>query len=185
VSRTPVREALARLEHDDLVERSGRGYRIRSGTPEDVLDIYEARIVLEGQAAAGAAERRTELDLTRLQHLHTAGEPAGPGPGPDTGSPVDPERTRHSAWHRTIWRASHNRTIETLLTRLTAQLRIYDRGTLESRADLDLSHQEHTLILDAITERRPEDARAAMSAHLSRAREVRLHHIAGSPQALP
>jgi DNA-binding GntR family transcriptional regulator len=179
VSRTPVREALARLEHDDLVERDGRGYRIRSGTPEDVLDIYEARIVLEGQAAAGAAERRTELDLTRLQHLHLE---LGPGTEPGTGSPLDPERARHSAWHATIWRAAHNRTIEALLSRLTAQLRIYDRGTHESRDDLDLTHAEHTAILEAIAARRPEEARAAMSAHLSRAREVRLHRIA---QALP
>jgi DNA-binding GntR family transcriptional regulator len=181
VSRTPVREALARLEHDDLVERDGRGYRIRSGTPEDVLDIYEARIVLEGQAAAGAAERRSELDLTRLQHLHAAligGPVSGSDADAGSGSLADPERTRHSAWHATIWHASHNRTIEALLTRLTAQLRIYDRGTHESRDDLDLTHAEHTAILEAIAARQPEPARAAMSAHLTRAREVRLHRSA-------
>jgi DNA-binding GntR family transcriptional regulator len=185
VSRTPVREALARLEHDDLVERAGRGYRIRSGTPEDVLDIYEARIVLEGQAAAGAAERRTELDLTRLKHLLAAvgGEPGNRAASGGAGSFADPERARHAAWHTAVWRAAHNRTIEALLTRLTAQLRIYDRSTHESRSDLDLSCEEHARILDAIVTRRPQEARAAMSAHLSRAREVRLQRIASSAPA--
>ncbi|GLY16967.1 GntR family transcriptional regulator [Kineosporia sp. NBRC 101677] len=180
VSRTPVREALARLEHEGLVEKAGRGYRVRSGTPEDVLEVYEARIVLEGQAAAGAAERRGELDLARLDHLHAAvlaahtelaaHEPAGQ-------EAADAERSTHSAWHATIWRASHNRTIETLLQRLTAQLRIYDRGTRETAPDLEQTRDEHERILAAIRDRRPEDARAAMIEHLTRAREVRLHRF--------
>jgi DNA-binding GntR family transcriptional regulator len=38
LSRTPVREALGRLEQDGLLERGTRGYRVRSGTPQDVLD---------------------------------------------------------------------------------------------------------------------------------------------------
>ncbi|GLY33498.1 GntR family transcriptional regulator [Kineosporia sp. NBRC 101731] len=169
VSRTPVREALARLEHEGLVEKAGRGHRVRSGTAEDVLEVYEARIVLEGQAAAGAAERRGELDLARLRHLHEtvlAGE-----------TRHDAERSAHSAWHATIWRASHNRTIETLLHRLTAQLRIYDRGTQETSHDLEQTRAEHERILAAITDRRPEEARGAMIEHLTRAREVRLHRF--------
>ncbi|MDP9829085.1 GntR family transcriptional regulator [Kineosporia succinea] len=165
VSRTPVREALARLEHEGLVEKTGRGHRVRAGTAEDVLEVYEARIVLEGQAAASAAERRSELDLARLQHLHAqvlSGEA---------------ERSAHSSWHATIWRASHNRTIEELLHRLTAQLRIYDRGTQETPHDLEQTRTEHEAILSAVRERRPSDARDAMTAHLTRAREVRLHRF--------
>ncbi|MBT0769993.1 GntR family transcriptional regulator [Kineosporia sp. J2-2] len=169
VSRTPVREALARLEHEGLVEKTGRGHRVRSGTAEDVLEVYEARIVLEGQAAASAAERRGELDLARLAHLHAA-VLAG-------GQEGEAERGTHSAWHATVWRASHNRTIETLLHRLTAQLRIYDRGTRETPQDLEQTRAEHEAILTAIRERRPDEARAAMTAHLTRAREVRLHRF--------
>ncbi len=174
VSRTPIREALARLEHEGLVEKAGRGYRVRSGTAEDVLEVYEARIVLEGQAAASAAERRSELDLARLQHLHEAvlaGEVEGTA-----------ERGAHSAWHATIWRASHNRTIEELLHRLTAQLRIYDRGTQETTHDLEQTRTEHEAILSAVRERRPEEARTAMVQHLTRAREVRLHRFGSEPR---
>ena len=54
LSRTPIREALGRLEQDGLLERASRGYRVCSGTAQDVLDIYEARVALEAAAAPRA-----------------------------------------------------------------------------------------------------------------------------------
>ncbi len=171
VSRTPVREALLRLEHDGLVERTGRGYRVRSGTGEDVVEIYEARIGLEAQAAARAAERRTELDLALLRHLNELARAAG-----DAGD-VDAERNHNSAWHVALWRASHNRTIEVLLARLTAQLRIYDRGTHESQEDLEVTREDHARLVEAIDERRADDAQQLITTHLLRSREVRLQRV--------
>src|SRR4051812_47520882 len=57
VSRTPVREALGRLEQDGLVTRSGRAVAVTVRTPEEILDIYETRIALEATAARMAAVR--------------------------------------------------------------------------------------------------------------------------------
>src|SRR5437016_3803193 len=54
VSRTPVREALTRLEQDGLVARGDLGLVVREITPEEILDIYDVRIVLEGRAASTA-----------------------------------------------------------------------------------------------------------------------------------
>ena len=71
-SRTPVREALRRLEQDGLIERGDRGMRVRSRSPEEILEIYEVRIVLETAAARSAAVRRTPLDLVRLRQAHAA-----------------------------------------------------------------------------------------------------------------
>jgi DNA-binding GntR family transcriptional regulator len=62
VSRTPVREALGRLAQDGLIERSTRGFRIRQRDPEQILEIYEARIALEARSAELAARRRTEFE---------------------------------------------------------------------------------------------------------------------------
>src|SRR5215813_8225652 len=78
-SRTPVREALRRLEQDGLAERADRSLRVRSASPEEILEIYDVRIALEGVAARSAAEHGTELDLLRLKTAQQAMREADPG----------------------------------------------------------------------------------------------------------
>ncbi len=168
VSRTPVREALVRLEQDGLLERVPRGYRVRSGTPEDVLDIYDARTALEGVAAASAAERRSPLELARLESLHADVEGADP----------DEQRRLNLLWHQALWAASRNATVTGLLERLTAQLRIYDGRRTESAPDLSASRSEHAAVLDAVRARDGEAARVAIAGHLQRSRDLRLHAFA-------
>ena len=177
VSRTPIREALTRLTQDGLLERASRGYRVRAGTAQDILEIYEARIALEGQAAASAAERRTDLDLARLRHLHDI--VTDPAADPATA------RTANSQWHYALWQAAHNATIEALLTRLTAQLRIYDHGRHETPEDLALTREEHSRMLHAIETRDPAEARTASDQHLGRSREIRLATFARTTPTEP
>lgn len=172
VSRTPIREALARLEHDGLLDRAPRGYRVRSGTPEDVLDIYEARIALEAVAAANAATRRTELELARLEGVHADASAA---------DDLAVGRRLNSAWHEELWSAAHNGTVRSLLTRLTAQLRIYDSHRTEDQSDLAQSQAEHEQIMDALRRRDPDAARTAITAHLVRSRDLRLRAFASHP----
>ncbi|MBO0826374.1 MAG: GntR family transcriptional regulator, partial [Streptosporangiales bacterium] len=69
VSRTPIREALTRLEQDGLVDRTDRGLVVRQRSPEEILDIYETRLALEATAGRMAAERRTAHDLRLLKRL--------------------------------------------------------------------------------------------------------------------
>jgi DNA-binding GntR family transcriptional regulator len=176
LSRTPIREALGRLEQDGLLERGTRGYRVRSGTPQDILDIYEARSALEAAAAAAAAIRCTDLDLAKLLHIH---ELACQGTDPGT------VRGLNSDWHFALWEASHNPTIQGLLSRLVEQLRIYDRGPRESRDDFEKTRTEHAKVLAAITSRDPGYARRAVTEHLARARELRLTAFARLASAGP
>lgn len=165
VSRTPIREALVRLEQDGLVERASRGLRVRSGTAEDVLEIYEARIALEGVAAASAAARRSDLELARLERLHTMSCATADGAE---------ARRLNALWHEELWASGRNATVRALLVRLTAQLRIYDGVRVESEEDLLATRAEHEEVMAALRSRDPERARLAVVGHLERSREIRL-----------
>lgn len=165
VSRTPVREALARLEQDGLLERAVRGYRVRAGTPEDVLDIYETRIVLEGMAAALAAVRHTELELARLERVYQASLAT---------DEVGPLRRLNAEWHEVLWVASHSATVRGTLVRLTSQLRIYDQEGVEDEASVRSSRDEHDEVMVALRDHDGERARSAITTHLVRSRDLRL-----------
>lgn len=169
VSRTPIREALNLLVHDGLLERAARGFRVRSGTPEDVVEIYAARIALESEAAASAATRRTDLDLARLDQVHV-----------DCCSGDTPENTRAAnfRFHEVLWEAAHNATISALLIRLTSQLRIYDSGPPSNYGQPDALNAEHSQILDALRERDEQGARSHMRKHLERSRDQRIRMFA-------
>lgn len=169
-SRTPIREALNWLAHDGLLERASRGFRVRSGTPEDVIEIYAARVALESEAAGAAAIRHTDLDLARLERFHESCCAA-------TGE-AD-VRTGNFRFHEALWQAAHNSTITALLVRLTTQLRIYDSGPPSNYGEPDLLNDEHAQILDALRARDETAAREHMRAHLERSREQRIRMFAG------
>jgi DNA-binding GntR family transcriptional regulator len=164
VSRTPVREALGRLAQDGFIERSARGFRVRARSPEEILEIYEARIALESTSAALAATRRTEFDLARLAHmLNTRRE--------ETDSAKF--GSLNNDWHDALRAAGHNATITGLLDRLDLLLSIYrPRGGLGGPPSQPVD--DHSAILDAIRDRRPDAAQEAMRAHLSRIRDLRV-----------
>lgn len=69
VSRTPIREALRRLEQERLIAESGKGSVVLGITEEDLLDIMDIRQYAEGLAASYAAQHRTEEQLQELRHI--------------------------------------------------------------------------------------------------------------------
>ena len=166
-SRTPVREALRRLEQDGLVERGDRGMRVRTRSPEEILEIYEARISLEATAAAAAAQRHTEFDLIRIRHAQTAME----------ATPDDDPRAMaaaNRAVHEAIWSAGHNGTIVDLLTRLNNHLTRYPATTLKAHGRWGEALSEHRTLIAAIEARDSERAHDAARGHMAKARELRL-----------
>jgi DNA-binding GntR family transcriptional regulator len=167
VSRTPVREALRRLEQDGLVERGDRGLRVRTRSPEEIMEIYEVRIALEATAASAAAERRTELDLMRLR---AAADTMAATPVSDPRAMAEANRAVHEA----VWAASHNGTIVDLLSRLNNHLTRYPATTLAVAGRWEEAQREHDEIVAAIRDRDGERAAALARSHMTRARDLRL-----------
>ncbi|NUP26902.1 MAG: GntR family transcriptional regulator [Nocardia sp.] len=164
VSRTPVREALMRLEVEGLMTKESRGFVVRIRTPEEILDICEARIALEATVARSAAARRTEFDLAKLRHLLES----------TRGLSGQERLDRHAEWHVALRHAAHNTTALELMALLDARLRVYDGAVSRTRDNLDLIEEEHTQIFEAIRDRDPERAAKTMETHQSRTRDLRL-----------
>ncbi|WP_345497290.1 GntR family transcriptional regulator [Nocardia callitridis] len=169
LSRTPVREAMQRLDYEGLVVQAPRGYRVRERTAEEVLEICEARIALESAIAYSAASRHTELDLARLTRLF---EQAVESPDPGTSLAL------HNEWHGALRSAAHNQTITELMDRLDAQLRVYDAKEARAESNLQQIETEHRDILTAVRAGDAEQARLLMIAHQSRTRDLRIAAMA-------
>jgi len=167
VSRTPIREALTRLEQDALLARDKSGLIVRERTPGEVLDIYDTRILLESAAAGLAAERRTSHDILLLQRLLRRWD------GVDQGDPGAMMRANRE-FHQTLWRASHNECLVDLLGRLDLHVARFPATTLSTPGRWQQAGREHAGIVEAIE--RHDAAKSAESAgkHFQRARDIRL-----------
>lgn len=173
ISRTPVREALRRLEHDGLVERHDRSLRVCATSPEQVLEIYEVRIALEGIAARSAAEKRSTYDLARLRAAveeMRATDPSDP-------SAMAAANLR---FHEAMWAAGRNATLVELLDRLQAHVARYPETTLSEPGRWETAIAEHDAIVHAITDRDELRAQRLAETHMSAARDIRLLHAAAS-----
>lgn len=170
VSRTPIREALRMLEQDGILERVNRGMRVRQTSPEEVLEIYGVRTILEAAAARDAAARRTESDLAtldRIMRTMTEAREAAP----------QEMAAINRSFHRAIWQASGNRTLADLLERLAVHLRRYPATTYLRAGRWEEALDEHRLLLAAISEGNPDSAAQVAEKHMQAARDVRLDMI--------
>lgn len=167
VSRTPIREALGRLEQDGLVERTDRGLVVRERSPQEIMDIYDTRLLLEASVGRFAAERRTDFDVRVLRRLLELEEKV---------SPRDPEKMAdaNQTFHRAIWRASHNESLIDLLERLNLHLARYPGTTLSAPGRWRAACKQHATLVDAIERRDANAAHDIALQHFQDARDIRL-----------
>ncbi len=176
VSRPTVREALARLRADGVIEsRRGSGSHIvrRPGTPvttttpirslADIERYYDFRACVEAGAAAGAAEFHDEQDLRQIEQAFEALGSAMEG----AGSGIDEDVRFHLA----IARASHNPFFVASIETSVAPIRQYmelARNVSDKRSPerVRAVQAEHQAIVEAITRRQPDQAREAIRAHV-------------------
>ncbi|MBG6225837.1 DNA-binding GntR family transcriptional regulator [Arthrobacter sp. CAN_A2] len=167
VSRTPVREALSRLQHERLLERAARGLQVPQIDPQEVIQIYDLRVMLEEEAAGQAALNRGTADLMRLEALLERDRAV-----------VDPDDTarvtNNLEFHTSLWAAARNPILMDLLQRLSTHLIHTPRSTLSVGNRWQEVLLEHEALISAITERRSDDARGIARRHMETARTIRL-----------
>lgn len=167
VSRTPVRDALRRLQHDGLVHRDGRGFLVRPRSPEEIIQIYEARILLEGAVSRAAADRRTMTDLSRLSGLVAEERTLAD-------APLRQRTAMNQRFHDAVWSASHQFAYQDILNRLAVLLLRYPATTLGYRDRWHTAIAQHGQLLDAISRQDGDAAEAIARQHIADARDVRL-----------
>jgi DNA-binding GntR family transcriptional regulator len=171
VSRTPIREALTRLEQDGLIQRTEHGLVVRESTPAEIIDLYDSRIVLESRAAAVAAERRTATDLSYMWRA----EERYRGLANDD---VENLAKRNREFHRAIWVASHNNSLIDLLERLNMHLGRHPLTTLQFPGRHETAAMEHHNLVTVISDQNAELAGKIASQHFTEAQEIRLKILA-------
>jgi DNA-binding GntR family transcriptional regulator len=171
VSRTPVREALQRLESDGLVRAQGRGIRLRTLNKDELTQLYTARAGLEGWAAFQAAQRVAagEVPPAQLAMLNAlAADTHELTVSGDLARAVEANRVFHEA----IARLADNPVITRTLARWWDQIIISTRRSLRAPERTNAVHTEHEAILRALVHGDASAARAAVEAHAFATRDA-------------
>ena len=171
VSRTPIREALRRLEQERLIEDTGKGSRVVGITEEDVLDIMNIRLHLEGLAAYYATKNMTYEGLQELGHIVDLQD--------FYFAKWDVERLRMAddEFHECICRLSKRSVIKDTLLPLHRKTRRYRKIAMEDRERAAKTLREHREIYNAIVAKNAELAAQLSEKHIEQAREHMLGRV--------
>ncbi|HWL58765.1 MAG TPA: GntR family transcriptional regulator [Paracoccus sp. (in: a-proteobacteria)] len=166
VSRTPVREALQRLETQSMLKRDGRSLIVATLDHNQLAELYTVRTELEALAARLAARHATPEEIRVLAGMveedhHILGDPRALS-------------RANRRFHHQIHLASHNRYLVQQLDIVHRSMALMARTTLAAKGRDTVTLDEHQEIVDAITARDGERAEAALRRHISMAFETRL-----------
>lgn len=164
VSRTPVREALRRLQQEHILEETGKGLMVLGITREDLQDIMEIRLRVEGLAAARAAERITQEQLAQLKETVDLQEFYLQKHDSDHIKGMD------SKFHELIYKFSGSAVIYDTLIPLHKKAQRYRKRSVENNSRATASVQEHRAIYEALAAHDPAAAEKAILAHTRNAK---------------
>lgn len=166
VSRTPIREALQRLETQSLLARDGRSLIVASLDHNQLAELYVVRTELEGLAARLAARHAAPEEIRVLRDMVEE----------DRGFLGNPEALARSnrRFHKQIHLASHNRYLVQQLDLVHRTMALLATTSLAVEGRGETALNEHEAIVAALEERDGEKAHLALKNHISKAFETRL-----------
>ena len=163
VSRTPIREALRRLEQEHLIEESPKGMVVVGISEKDLEDIFMIRSALEGKAAALAAKTHTDEQLATIREALEFQEFYLEKHDPDRIKSMD------SLFHETIFKMSGSSTFYDVLVPLHKKILKYRRASVSNTSRAAASVAEHRAIYEAIAKRDSNLAEELIIEHLNNA----------------
>ena len=165
VSRTPIREALRRLEHERLITETGKGAVVRGITLDDLVDIMNLRQRIEGLAAYYATknltpEGREKLkSIGELQEFYYARQD------------LENLRKMDDQFHDAIYELCGRTVLHDTLLPLHRKTLRYRKSSIEVSARMEHSVQEHKAILQAIISGDAQKADALITQHIANAKQ--------------
>ena len=170
VSRTPIREALQRLETQSLLTRDGRSLIVASLSHDQIAELYTVRTELEALAAKLAAQHAANEEIKVLREMVAE----------DHALLADPHALSRAnrRFHTQIHLASHNRYLVQQLDLVHRSMALMATTSLAADGRGEVALAEHLAIVEAIADRDGEKAAAVLRDHLSVAFEVRLREEA-------
>lgn len=164
VSRTPIREAIRRLEQENILRESGRGMVVQGITPEDVTDILDIRLRIEGEAVRRAARNMTPeqkqalMEAVDLQEFYVSRQDA------------EHIQTQDHHFHEGIYAGCGSITLQSVLVPLHRKAQKFRRASVERPNRAMESVAEHRAIAEAILAGDGDTAARLMEDHIRQAR---------------
>lgn len=172
VSRTPVREALQRLETQSMLTRDGRSLIVASLDHNQLSELYVVRTELEGLAARLAARHASDEEIRVLRSMVDEDRALVGG---------DPRimSRANKRFHRQIHLASHNRFLIQQLDLVHRSMALMATTSFAAEGRDEVAMDEHDQIVRAIEAHDGDAAYTALKNHISKAFETRLRVDAG------
>ena len=165
VSRTPVREALARLSNEGLVEIVSRsGAYVKKLTREDIEEIYEIRKVLEGLAARKAATFIADKQIEQLSLLFEKAKHSGMD---NCKAHIDLDVKLHDS----ILKSCHNKRLASIMANLYTLIHVFRIRVGKNKEKAEQALKDHEAILEAIKARDANKAEKMMMEHIETSKD--------------
>ena len=165
VSRTPIREALRRLEQEHIIDVTGKGILILGVTQKDLEDIFNIRIRIEGMASSEAAKRITPEQLEELRETLELQEFYV------TKKDADRIKVMDSKFHQLVYQFSGSAVYYDTLIPLHKKVQKYRKASVQNESRATQSAKEHRAIFEAIEAHNAELAESYTIAHIQNARD--------------
>ena len=164
VSRTPIREAIRRLEQDNLIKESGKGHIVLGVSEQDIIDIYDIRLKIEGYAAFLCAQKITKEKLEEMREVVDLLEFY------TQKNVTDKIKGADSAFHELIYENSGSEIYNCILSSLHKKIQKIRSVSVSDPIRADKAVVEHRAIFDAIEKGDGEMAEKLMIEHINNAK---------------